>query len=468
MGMLTQYGGYPAFDIMYDVGGHLVDEAAEADALAYFETPPGNGVTDVFVISHGWNNDIAEARNLYAAFFNSLRSTAAQVTLGARSLAVVALFWPSKKFADTAQIPGGAAGFSALADMKLSGQLDQLAELFASDPNVGAKIAHVRSLLPILEQSQSAQDDYVATLVSMVPKPRYEKDEGLDSARQALDVTPGHTILQRLSVPTTPVAPPNKPGVGGAAAMGFPTPASGTALGLFGSLFGGIKSAAADLGDLLTYYTMKDRAGIVGRTGAVATVQKLRRIRPGGEPPRVHLIGHSFGGRLVTAAANLLSGTDPDVVQSMTLLEAAYSHNGLAQNWDKNGNDGAFRPVIAKRTVKGPILITHSAHDFPVGTMYPLASKLMDQVASALFGGPDDKYGGMGRNGAQHTPETGGVDEPLHDVGKPYAEFVAGTWIRNLNGDGPLPQPTISGHGDVTKPEITYALLDHLARGLGT
>jgi pimeloyl-ACP methyl ester carboxylesterase len=402
--MLTQYGGYPAFDILYDIGGHLVDAASETEALQYFDTGGGGAVTDIFVISHGWNNDISEARDLYSAFFNSLRSTTAQVALGARSFGVIAVFWPSKKFADPSQIPGGAAGASALGDMRLSGQLDQLAQLFAGDPSVNAKIAHARSLLPILEQSQSAQDDYVATLVSMVPKPRYEEDEGLDIARRALDQTPGHTILQRLSVPTSAVAPPIAPGTGGAAAFGVAAPDSGSAMGFFTGMVGGIKSAAADLGDLLTYYTMKDRAGIVGRTGAVATVQQLRALRQGrGQAPKVHLIGHSFGGRLVTAAANALSGTDPNVVQSMTLLEAAYSHNGLALNWD-GSNNGAFRSVVAQKKVNGPILITHSAHDFPVGTMYPLASKLMNQVAASVFGGPDDKYGGMGRNGAQHTP----------------------------------------------------------------
>ena len=32
-----------------------------------------NTVTDLFIISHGWNNDMAEARDLYRNFFGELR-----------------------------------------------------------------------------------------------------------------------------------------------------------------------------------------------------------------------------------------------------------------------------------------------------------------------------------------------------------------------------------------------------------
>jgi pimeloyl-ACP methyl ester carboxylesterase len=229
-----------------------------------------------------------------------------------------------------------------------------------------------------------------------------------------------------------------------------------------------LSAGAASLGDLLTYYTMKDRAGIVGRTGAVGTVRALLKSRAPAAAPKVHLVGHSFGGRLVTSAANSLNGstgaTAPESVDSMMLLEAAYSHNGLAVNWDGKGSDGGFRSVIAQVKVKGPILISHSSHDFPVGTAYPIASRLRGQVADSLIGGPDDIYGGMGRNGAQHTPEV------LTDVALASADGSANyppapnkpSWILNIRGDGPPPAPTITGHGDVAKPELVATLLNYI------
>jgi hypothetical protein len=83
----------------------------------------------------------------------------------------------------------------------------------------------------------------------------------------------------------------------------------------------------------------------------------------------------------------------------------------------------------------------------------------MNQVAAAL-GDANDKFGGMGRNGAQHTPEA--FDDFLLDVGVKYKPLALGKTIRNLNGDGPVPKPTINSHGDVAKPELAWAWLSNL------
>ncbi len=119
---------------------------------------------------------------------------------------------------------------------------------------------------------------------------------------------------------------------------------------------------------------------------------------------------------------------------------------------------GTFRGVISKGKVARVIDITHSSHDWPVGIAYPLASRILKQVAAA-FGGPDDKFGGMGRNGAQHTPES--TDDVLMPLGHAYAPLAAPKFVRNLNGDGTAPNSiTISAHGDIAKPEIAYVWLN--------
>ena len=53
---------------------------------------------------------------------------------------------------------------------------------------------------------------------------------------------------------------------------------------------------------------------------------------------------------------------------------------------------------MAEARVAGPIIATHTVNDQAVGIAYALASRLANQVTS--FGGPEDKYGGIGRNGA--------------------------------------------------------------------
>ncbi len=459
--MITQYGDFPAFDIQYDTSGNLVDPASESDALDYLTGVNGTGITDVALISHGWNNDISEARQLYKDFFLAFRSvltTPWQNNSTPRSLLVLAVFWPSKKFADVDLIPGGAAALDSM-DAKLNRQLDILAELFAADPASKSYIDHAREQIQNLEVSQSAQNDFVFALNSVVPKLRGEEDQGLDQARCEIDSTslPGHAVLSRLAAPVVP-----RPvlGGGGAAAMpSFPGNAVGKAAGFIGDLATGIKAGASRLLNYFTYYTMKDRAGIVGRTGVSTTLVKVVACNTQLQNPRkVHVIGNSFGGRVVTAAANALpTGTK---LSSMLLLEAAYSHDGMAKNWDGNNHDGAFRAVLSEPKIAGPVLITHSVHDTAVGIAYPLASRILDQTAAAI-GDANDKYGGMGRNGAQHTPEA--FNDVLRDIHGGYPSPPSPTqFVRNLNGDGPDPKPTIHSHGDVAKPEIAKAWLDSI------
>ena len=81
---------------------------------------------------------------------------------------------------------------------------------------------------------------------------------------------------------------------------------------------------------------------------------------------------------------------------------------------------------------------------------YPLASLLAGQVAAGL-GDKNDKYGGIGRNGAQKTPEAS--DGTLLKVGGAYA-FKAGK-LYNLNSDA-----VITGHSDLAHNEVAYALLN--------
>jgi hypothetical protein len=440
--MTTNYGVYPAFDLMYDTTGHLVDPSSQTQLTDWLAND-GKETTDLVLISHGWNNDISEARQLYANFFAAVAQlqTSQNVAPG-RKFAVGAIFWPSKKFADSDLIPGGAASVAPSLDTQLNAQLDQLKTILGGDSAAADKIEHARDQIAKLEVSQSAQNDFVFALVSALPAPRNEKDEGLDDSMSALKSgnTPGHVVLDRLSVPDFPAFP-------------VPDGSGGHALGL-GGLVDGIKSAGFRLANYFTYYMMKDRAGIVGRTGVQQTILDVQKAFPN---LRIHLVGHSFGCRVVTSASNAL--TRPSSIASMLLLEAAYSHNGLAQNWDGQGNDGSFRSVIAVPKIAGTTLITHSVHDTAVGIAYPLASRIMDQVAAAL-GDANDKFGGMGRNGAQHTPEA--FDDVLLPVGTPYQPLPAGKTIRNLNGDGPAPKPTITSHGDVAKPEIAWAWLTSL------
>ena len=70
-----------------------------------------------------------------------------------------------------------------------------------------------------------------------------------------------------------------------------------------------------------------------------------------------------------------------------------------------------FRTVLQDRRISGPLLVTHTKNDRAVGVAYPLASRIANDAAAAL-GDENDPYAGLGRNGAQRTPEANaGVPE---------------------------------------------------------
>jgi pimeloyl-ACP methyl ester carboxylesterase len=201
--------------------------------------------------------------------------------------------------------------------------------------------------------------------------------------------------------------------------------------------------------NFVTYYQMKERAGTVGENGANEVLRRLRQRAP---DLRLHLIGHSFGGRLVTAATAGPADKPAVGVASLTLLQAAFSHNGFGQRFD-GSHDGTYRRMVDQGMVSGPVLISHTVNDRAVGLAYPIASQIAGQAAAAL-GDKNDKFGGMGRNGAQKTPEA--VDGTLLRASETYA-FGAGK-IHNLQSDA-----FISHHGDVTGAEVVHAFLTGVA-----
>ncbi|HMB06296.1 MAG TPA: hypothetical protein VKP69_21505 [Isosphaeraceae bacterium] len=453
---MADVSGFPYLEVQFDKDGNIFgpdDGPKAADFVAE------NGLTDLFVPSHGWNNDMQEARDLYRNFFASVRAVLDHEfpALSGRRFGVLAVLWPSKKFADADLIPSGAAGANApLGDEAVTQHLDHLKGVFDA-PGADAALERAKSLVPELDDSPQARRQFVDLVRSALTR-RGGDHEDAASESDLFFTRDGDAILNKLKQPILPTAAP---------AAGGPKPPRGGAAGIVGDLAGGVQAgvskvvggvraglsgmrAGADrLLNFATYYQMKERAGLVGRTGVY---QVLRAIRGRHSGAKVHLIGHSFGGRLVTSAALGPDGPGPIRPESMTLLQAAFSHHGFASRFD-GANDGSFRAVVADRRISGPILITHSVQDEAVGIAYPLASRIAGQDASAL-GDANDRYGGIGRNGAQKTAEA--VPGTLLPVGGAYT-FSAGK-VFNLNADR-----VITGHSDICKPQVAYALLAAVA-----
>src|SRR5579863_5836752 len=281
-----------------------------------FLAGPGSAIKDVFVMSHGWKNTILDARSLYARLFTQF------------SIAL-----------DAYAAPGVTPG-----------QAEVIGFLWPSiefaDP----------TLIPggaSLGSDPGAQREFVDAVRSQLTNRQDEEGQ------QHLFGIDGDELLQRLRTATLA----DDPEEGGAAGLG--------------DLAGEIRNAAERFLNTATYYLMKDRAGTVGR-GAMARM--LGQIQDAFPAVRIHLAGHSFGCRVITAAAS----ANARPVASMTLLQAAFSQNSFSPDFDSTHLPGGFRNVIAERKCAGPILISHTIRDTDVGIAYAVASRLAGQESSAI------------------------------------------------------------------------------------
>ena len=154
----------------------------------------------------------------------------------------------------------------------------------------------------------------------------------------------------------------------------------------------------------------------------------------------------------MAACAKSLAETN-EHVESMTLLEAAFSHYGFSPNNGK-GQAGFFRADRSSGCYR-PACRTFSAQDTVVGKVYAIASRLAGAIMCKRLGTPNDPYGGIGRNGAQKTAEAS--SGTLHAVGASY-QFHCSK-IECLDGSGGL----IRDHSDVTNSTVTYAFASVVA-----
>jgi hypothetical protein len=113
----------------------------------------------------------------------------------------------------------------------------------------------------------------------------------------------------------------------------------------------------------LSFWTMKRRAGDVGeRLGRECLAPLWGALT---RAPRLHLVGHSFGAKLLTSA--VLGGAQPE---SLILLLGAFSAFAFAPEIPRFDRPGFYHRVLAERRVQGPIVVLRSDHDTALATFY--------------------------------------------------------------------------------------------------
>jgi len=441
---------FPYFEIEANADGSPKDPAQITALLSGVKQ---NAITDLFVASHGWNNDPSEAHALYQELFTNVAAQA-KTSAPDRRFGVAGIIWPSKRF----DVADDAPNAASLGDghARVARQIDTLAD-FLSAGHAGAgdkkELAHAKSLLPKLESSAAARKEFAQIILARLPKSVAEEGDHHIDASAGSQMIANDQLLQKLGTPPVKVATSG----GGAASMpsGHAKSTSNFqgAAGL-GDFLKGVVAGASNLLNYVTYYQMKDRAGKVGR-GVVNTV--LRRLQDEAPTVRVHLVGHSFGCRVVTAAVTGTATTPKNFVSSMTLLQGAFSHYSFSPSYDNSNKPGFYRNLVTDARVRGAVLITHTRADKAVGLAYAIASRLAGQMASAI-GDSNDPFGGLGSNGAQKTVEA--RDGTMPKAGGKFDKPLANGTMTNLLADG-----LIHDHSDVRNPDAAYTVLSAAVAG---
>lgn len=404
---MSELGKTPFVWLTFDESGRLsggIEPLRAIHALMEQE-----GARDLLILSHGWKNEHSHALRLYRDLW---RHTLPHLP-ASRPFVVAGVLWPAAKYPtdfdgaaleavlDTGALATGGGGTGAPQDLDerrfeqairaaLPGdaniRLRRLARAAAKDPGRAAGTAMVREMLErmaaIAGEAKHPDDPEIAA-----------EHAAITRAAEADPMQLWHAGAQPLAAPT-----------GGGGALGQ---------GSGGTFLAGPRATIARLLNQFTYFPMKIRAGNMGQMLA-----QYLDPQPFLRDKRLHLAGHSFGGRLVTACASRLQQLRP---QSLTLLQAAFSHNGLAAS--SPAGAGAFANVIAEQRIKGPIAITHTHNDRACTLFYALASRLSGDRTLAI-GDAGDPYGAMGANGAQHVAAQRHAGFPGAGGGSPVAGRV--------------------------------------------
>lgn len=399
-------------------------------------------ITDVIVFSHGWNNDESAAKSLYERWFGLL---AAQVDPD-RKIGYVGIRWPAELWRDE-PIPDFAP--SPAADHGGAAALDEKPVIEAGAPTIDpAELADLKEMFP----NGANQLDAIADLLAQPPGP--------DTAGKLFAAMREFSSAVAVRSSDGEADPSREPGMLDQkwdpadlfttfadrladAGVEFGGGGGEAGLGDFASkLLHGAKEALRQL----TYWQMKNRAGVVGQKGLGPAIDKLADEFP---DLRIHLVGHSFGARLVSFALAGIRDSTPSPVKSVTLLQGAYSRFAFGHDLPFGG-DGALDGKLAR--IDGPLTVCFSSHDRALSLFYPLASAAAGD-ATAGAEDPLARFRAMGQLGAFNVGS-----QMLGTVGTAYP-FQAGEILNLDASDVVIKGDSPSGaHSDIFYPQLAWVV----------
>lgn len=390
------------------------------------------GVTDVFIMSHGWRGDIPSAKRQYRRWIKAMAGQTAdrqrirEHRPGFKAL-LVGFHWPSEPFGE--EDFEDAAAFALLLDAETPPPgIDAMVDKWAARLGGGDQARD--ALRTIIEAA--AEDPVPPSLPDHVREAYLQLDRAIGLGAAGVGGAPDED-----REPFDPDA---------AYEASFD---DATDFGL-GSMLGNLLTPLKQL----SFWAMKARGRSIGEGGGHAFLTRLLKV-PGAERVRFHLMGHSFGCIVVTAMVSGPAGRGPvRPVSSVALVQGALSLWSYCNDIPlARGTPGYFTRFASRPDVAGPVLVTTTIHDLSLSFWYPKAAGVRDQIDFDPQRLP--QYGALGIFGLRGPgPEVTALDvePPTHEYGLQPGK------IYNVKADRVMRTgDRFSGaHSDIAHPEIAH------------
>ena len=249
---MTDIAGLPYYEVTFAADGTLTSDGGLPAAVQ------AGGVTNLFFLSHGWNDSADSARRLYQGMFTLLAGM-----LGGRraTSSAVGVFWPSLLFPEDDP---------ATPDTPSTGA--QLAEALApSFPGKGQDLVTMGAMLDTQPQDATQLQQFHQLASGLVTSPPLAPEDAGPQAAITGDTGAVFGHAAAITADTAAV-------FGNAAAMSK-TPGS-SAQGL-PNPFSGLWNGAEEVLRSMSYYEMKNRAGVIGQGGLGPMLGNSPRPTPG-------------------------------------------------------------------------------------------------------------------------------------------------------------------------------------------
>ncbi|MCP5058757.1 MAG: alpha/beta hydrolase [bacterium] len=442
--MITASDGsaVPWYIMPFDERGRCTAPLTRREML---ERLSAGGFTDVYLFSHGWNNDWEVSSERYDSFIQGFigmrKAQSLQMGRPYKPL-LIGIFWPSTALVLPWERAPRMAGIGGVTDdAEVADERAMVQELSRSIAE-----SEVERFYELAQKAEGLDEREALELASLLLSVGVRGGDELSEQAGEENATPQDLVAAwhaaQAVLPTGPEVDDGDEPLDdddfGTADGAAATP---DAAGLLSAL------DPRNILRLTTVLQMKDRAGVVGARGVSPLLAELLAS----SDARAHLVGHSYGGKVVLSA--VCQSPLPRKVQTLLLLQPAVSRLCFAADTGA-GHAGGYRPALDRC---GHILSTFSRKDAALTKFFHLAARRARDLGELRIaaGSEPSKYAALGGFGPGGLAPEEMARVKMKQVGEGYGLEQQAQPVLALEG-----HEAIGGHGDISNSHTWWALFD--------